>query len=126
MIDERHVVTTESVLARGRAFRRTWISGWLFGTACLGIACYTLGLDRGRKESLADIQLAMSQVRASVSMQEKSTQAFIKAWENQNERFHLVESWANYVHDRADLANTNDGVIIPRPRWSAKRVVIPK
>lgn len=121
MIDERHVVTTEVVLRRGQLFRSIWIGGWLFGAICLGISGYTLGLDRGRKESLHDIQVTTEKLRESTALQEKSVKAFIKAWEDQREAFDLVKDWAYYVHDRASLADMNDGVIIKRPRKLVKK-----
>ncbi len=120
-MEETHVVTTESVLRRGHFFRKFWVAGWIFGMACLGIACYMAGLEHGHRESVDDVINMTSELRDVITLQDKTTAAFVTAWEDQNEKFDMVTSWAEYVHDRADLANANEGVVIPRPHRLVKK-----
>lgn len=111
---DKHVITTEAVLKRGSFYRKMWVVGWLFSAICLGAVGYVVGLDKGRRESIAEIELLSRRLDATVALQEHTTATFVKAWEDQRRNFEMVQTWGEYISERQNAVDFNQGRITKR------------
>ena len=110
------IITTSDVLERARWHKILAIVGWI---ACAFLTCslvYSIGLYRRRMQSLNEIDELRTNVYEAASLQRKSTEALVRAWQDQRKAIELVVEYGRYVKETQELSQKNVGMIVPRPK----------
>jgi len=121
MSDYKIVATTD--LAKYQRNARMGTVSMMVGMVAVVASGFISGRAVGRYEAFTEAQEEVEKLQRE---NREIVQTFVLAWENQQEGFRLIETWAQYIRGRQESLQLNQGLgPIPRPNWPQRKTLKP-
>jgi len=123
MLDEPYKIVAMSDLAKYQRNARMGKAAMIIALVTVVASSFVVGRLEGRAEVYEETRDTLETMQAD---NVETVKTFVMAWENQQEGFRLIESWAQYIRGRQESIDLNRGVSpISRPKWPKRKSVDP-